>query len=271
MTLLHVMSVLLVAFSGASGAGKSPRAPSAPPAAPVESAPPEAAKPSAAAEEPRDEELEKRLVAIDAAAAKVESLRGRFVQTKHTALLKKPLVSSGTFVVKGELARWETREPRPSVMAVDEGRLRLYFPEQKVVEVYELGEDVREFAGSPLPRLEKLRGSFRISRCREVEPAKPEEGARMLGLELTPREGRMKEHVARIRVLIDTDVPAVSRMEIEDADGERTVIELLEVSANAAVKDADVEFSPPRGTREVYPLRGRGDKGKEPASGGDGK
>lgn len=223
----------------------------------------------AAADSDRDRaELERSLQAIDARAATIRTLRGTFTQRKHTPVLKKPMVSSGTFAIKGSRTRWETLEPRRSVITIDDRGLRLYYPDQKLVEIYEVGEDIRELAASPLPRLGKLRVHFDIERDRTIERPARQGAADLLGLELASRTDEMKRHIARIRVLIDTAVPVVRWMEIEDVDGERTEIELNNVEADAEVADAEVVFQAAPGTREVRPIRGGAGEPNSPRDGG---
>jgi len=240
------MSMFLAAavcFAIASPSAGVPPAPA--PAAPTTVAPDSA--------EPKSE-FEKRLETIDARSAEVRTLRGRFVQKKHTQLLKKPMESSGTVVIKGDKTRWETLEPRKTVMTIDGEGLRIYFPEQKVVEVYGLGDDAREFAGSPLPRLSALRASFDISQAKNSELGASDDDDSLVAIELLPRSEELKEHVTRVRVLIDSSVPAARRIEIVDADGEKTEIEFKDVEINKNVADEDLILKLPAGTREVHPL-----------------
>lgn len=206
-----------------------------------------------------DAAFEARLREVDAQFDEVKTLRGRFVQKKHTPLLRKPLESSGTVAISGERTRWDTAEPRRSVMTIDGRGLRIYFPEQRVVEIYDLGEDVREFSGSPLPRLAKLRESFDLSALGVSEMGGEEGDGSLLAIELLPRTDSLREHIAYVRVLIDSGLPAVRRVEIEDVDGELTEIEFLDVEINALIEEREVELDVPRGTREVHPLDPRAD------------
>jgi outer membrane lipoprotein-sorting protein len=198
--------------------------------------------------------LDKQLEAIDSSAKEIKTLRGKFVQRKHTPLLKKQLESSGTVAIKGDKTRWETAEPRRSVMTIDQRGLRIFYPEQKVVEVFEVGDDVREFAGSPLPRLDKLRKAFEIAALKASEVGGKDDDTSVLAVELLPRSEELKKHVAHVRVLIDSSIPAIRRMEITDVDGERTEIEFKDIKINASLEDADLALDVPPGTREVYPL-----------------
>jgi hypothetical protein len=47
-------------------------------------------------------------------------------QQKFTALLRKPLASSGVVRLKGAVSRWDTRRPEPAVLHADGRELRMY-------------------------------------------------------------------------------------------------------------------------------------------------
>lgn len=214
-------------------------------------------------------ELDRRLDEIDVRLESVKTLKARFEQRKFTPILKKPLVSSGKVAVLGERTLWETQRPNQSVMLTDSRQLRVYYPDQKVIEVYELGEDVRGFSGSPLPRIAPLRAMFEISEGRGDGKRPRDED--VLVLELLPKGETLKKHVERVRVEIDTRVPCARRIEITDIDGERTEIEFRDVTLNAKVDEDEVVLKAPAGTREVWPLgeggAGGGGGGEGPAKG----
>src|SRR4051812_32568629 len=81
-----------------------------------------------------------RLVEIDSRAAKLTDLSADFEQQKHTTLLKKPLVSRGKVQIAGSTMRWDTTNPEPTVMLLDEKEARLYYPKQSTLEIYSLGD-----------------------------------------------------------------------------------------------------------------------------------
>ena len=88
------------------------------------------------------------------------------------------------------------------------------------------------------------------------------EGGRTLRVEYFSAEGRNERFATladdcvkrRVDVIVATTTPAVRRIEIEDADGERTEIEFKDVEINKEVEDSEVGMSAPAGTREVHPL-----------------
>jgi len=260
LNLAIALSLGVIAAVGLAGAGRGTRGRAGDVGGAFAAAQP--GKAGEAGKKAEPSEFEKKLEALDERGGKVRTLRGSFVQKKHTLLLKKPLESRGTVVIKGERTKWETTEPQRSVMTIDGKGLRIYYPDQKLVEVYKLGEDVREFSGSPLPRLAGLRASFDVTELKASEAGGTDDDKSVLAFELRPKGEELRKHLARVRVLVDTEIPATRRLEIEDVDGERTEISFKDVKVNAGVEDADLELGAPAGTREVYPL---GEPPREPA------
>ena len=59
-----------------------------------------------------------------------------------------------------------------------------------------------------------------------------------------------------VRVVIDSTIPCLVRMEITDADGDRTMLELKDIKVNTGVSDARVQLTVPAGTRISRPMGG---------------
>ncbi len=207
-----------------------------------------------------DPVLLKELTEIDARLAKIEDLQAAFTQEKRVALLKKPLISKGTVLVKGQHVRWEVTDPSPSTTLTTPGEIRIHYPKQKLVEVYKVDERMAAVVASPLPRLEVLRKHFKIERAAEPkaghdEPTK-EDGkeATLLRLRLTPLKEELSKHIARVDVVIDREQAIAKRIEIVDADGDRTAITFDGLQTNKGVKDERFKLDLPAGTRVVRPL-----------------
>lgn len=215
-----------------------------------------------------DAGLIKRLEAIDARGAAITDLTANFEQIKHTPLLKKPLVSSGTLRVKGSVVRWETTKPEPSTMRIDERELRIFYPKQSVVEAYPIAADMRRMTASPLPRLAAIRSEFFISGVdvKELDPAASNDGA--IGMLLTPKSDSLKEHVATVRVLIDIASACATRVEITDPDGERTEIVFSRMRTNTGLKDSDLALEVPSGVKVVHLLEGASSRATPTPEGG---
>jgi outer membrane lipoprotein carrier protein len=201
-------------------------------------------------------DLNKRLDDLDRRIAQIKDLTANFEQQKKSALLKKPLTSSGTVKVKGPKVYWDTTKPHRTVMTIDTTEVRIYYPEQKTVEIYPVQGDMATLSSSPLPRMSVIREQFEITEIKpqDIDPAAKPDG--LIAIKLTPKNASLKEHIQQVRVLIDAAAAAARRVEITDADGEQTTLTFTNVKTNTGLTDKDVELSVPKGTTESHPLEG---------------
>ncbi|HTL29516.1 MAG TPA: outer membrane lipoprotein carrier protein LolA, partial [Tepidisphaeraceae bacterium] len=116
-----------------------------------------------------DAVLWQQMLAINARSQQIEDLKATFEQKKFTALLKKPLISTGEVRVKGATMRWDTKEPVPTVMVIDEKEVKLLYPQQKVLEIYKVDQQLSSLAASPLPRLDVLKQHFMFEKLPDKE------------------------------------------------------------------------------------------------------
>lgn len=190
------------------------------------------------------------------AMSQVRDLRADFVESKHSALLKKPLVSKGSLLVRDGRVRWDTAVPHRSIMTVAGGELRLYYPDGAVVEIYPIESELGRLAMTPLPRLSAFQDRFDIT---EADASvfggeEPLDASRFVAIQLAPRSIDLKQHLASVSVLVDTRVPCISMVVMTDPDGERTEITFANVRVNTGVKDSELDFKTPQGARESRPL-----------------
>lgn len=204
--------------------------------------------------------FEKRLLDIDAKMAAITDLRADFEQRKKTSLLKKPLVSRGTLVCKGETVLWSTTSPRKSDMLVGDAKVTVYYPDDALAEVYSMGAGFRDAAGGPLPRISKLKETFDFAEL-DVKLVSPGMQASELkgriAVKLSPKSAELKAHVASVRVLIDQSVPCADRIVIVDPDGDETELLFTGVKINTGMKDSELELKLPQGTKVSTPAQGR--------------
>lgn len=201
--------------------------------------------------------LEERLAIFDAKTSEIADLTAHFEQEKHSVLLRTALVSRGTVRVRGEVIRWEAREPIESVIRVDSHDARIYYPDQKLVEIYELGADLRFLAGSPVARLGALKDRFVIG---------ADDGAgldeRLVGragvfvVSLAARDERLASRIERIRLVLDGDGGVMRQFELTDGEGERTVITFTDIRVNVGLGVEDVALDVPDGVRVSRPFGG---------------
>lgn len=222
-----------------------------PPAAAVPATPPTTPAPA-----PSPTTFEERLAAIDARIATITDMRADFEQTRKTALLKKPLVSRGTLICKNDSVLWHTTQPRESTMLVAGENVTVYYPADKLAEIYPMGARFKDAVGGPLPRLSKLRETFELS---ELAPDQVVPGAQIgdpatrLAIKLTPRTAALRQYIDSVRVLIDTKVPCADRIVIVDPDGEETQLYCFNLRINTNVKDTELELKLPSDTKVNRP------------------
>lgn len=198
-----------------------------------------------------------RLNAVDDKMAKVETLRADFEQRKKTPLLKKPMVSQGGLVCKGDTVLWKTTSPRESAMLVTDASVTVLYVENGLAEVYPIGENSEGLAGGPLPRLAKLVQLFTITEARidaMPSPHDTADPARHLAFTLTPISAELKAHVATITVLIDERIPCASLVVIADPDGDETQVRFSNVRINTPLSESELRLNLPVGTRVSHPV-----------------
>ena len=206
-----------------------------------------------------DGTLAAQLEDVDRRAGETSDLAGRFRQEKHTALLKKPLVSAGRIRVKGSVVRWDTESPEPAVLYSDGREIRMYYPKQSTVEVYPIDRRLSDLAASPLPRLAILRQHFKIEALPREEVSKTDKHqTKLIHLRLTPNNEFLAEHVEEVRVALDVAAACVTRVEMLDTDGDRTVISFTDVKTDTGIRDGQLDLSLPAGTKVSRPLDGAG-------------
>lgn len=210
-----------------------------------------------------DDALGALLALLDQKAAKITDLSAKFTQEKHTAILRRPLVSSGTVRVRPPLVRWDTDRPHASSMLVSREEVRIFYPDQATVEIYDLTDQLGQIAASPIFRLAALREHFTIERAVPREGEKPVAGR--LELRLAPRARALRDHLQEIRLGVDEDSALVRRAEIVNSDGERTVMIFDHVKVNPGLAPEALVLEIPRGTTVVRPLEpGPGKRGDGP-------
>lgn len=189
------------------------------------------------------------LVELDAKVAKIRDFSADFEQQKFTALLRHPMVSRGRVLVKGPRMRWDTASPRRTVMTLDPHEVKIYYPDEKLVEIYRLGDRLADLAASPLPRLAVVVKHFRIAALHDDHA-----GADDVSIRLTPRDEELAKHVDHVDVRIDRRTGCTAAMSLTDADGEKTVITFAHVEIDRGIEDAALELHLPPGTKVSRPL-----------------
>ncbi len=210
-----------------------------------------------------DSALAADLELMDRRVAKIRDFTADFEERKTTAILKKPLVSQGKVKVTGTGSRWDTISPHPSTLVLNADRIRIYYPRRSTLEEYSLDEKLKWLALSPLPKLADLIGRFTIERIPVADLVMGDSNSTYMGLRLTPRDATIGEYLYHVDVVLNTTAAHMVRVEIADADGDRTVISFSNVRMNTGLEEKDIELLVPEGTQIVRPLAGLEKKSPE--------
>jgi outer membrane lipoprotein-sorting protein len=206
-----------------------------------------------------DSKLWSELQQIDARSAHIDSVTADFEQRKFTTMMKRPLISTGHVTASGTTALWKTDKPEPTTMLVTPKEIRIYYPQQAVVEIYPVQGQLGALAASPLPRLDTLQKFFTFERdsAASLDPAATDE--KCLAVRLTPSNDELRQHVKQVRVLLDRATGAIRLAETTDTDGDRTVMTFSKMKLGDALPKDALKLNIPPGTKEVHPLEGLGD------------
>jgi len=206
----------------------------------------------AAAQDRSQAEAWAELYALTERAEPIETYQADFVQKKFTPLLRKPIESKGVVRIAPGVARWDTAPPYASTMFIAAGELWLHYPEQKTLEIYELGDRLDTLAASPVPDLEVLQENFTVASWGWTK------GNKLLTVTMLPKTDELKDAIEEVAVDIDPALGTLRRLAITDLDGETTEMTFHHVKINLKLDPADLELDLPKGTKTVRPLEAVG-------------
>lgn len=198
------------------------------------------------------------LVALSESRPEVKTLSADFRQEKFTPLLRDPIVSRGRVVMLSQTAdtdagsRWETLEPYASTMVIAAGELKLYYPQQQSLEIYDLGDRLDAMATSPVPDLAVLRDNF------SLESSTWNDDRSVLSLSLLPKSEAMQQALQEVKVEVDAAQGVLRRLSLTDLDDETTVMVFENIQLNPPLDPAALELDVPTGTKIVRPLESVG-------------
>jgi outer membrane lipoprotein-sorting protein len=141
-------------------------------------------------------------------------------------------------------------------MRIDDKQLQLFYPRQKVLEVYPTDQKMASLAASPFPRLDVLKKHFSFERLpvKDVDPSAKE--GETLALRMQPLEPELRKHIDEVRVLLQVSTGFVLRATTIDSDGDRVVLSFSNIRINGGIPDRELELVVPRGVKVTHPLEG---------------
>jgi outer membrane lipoprotein-sorting protein len=198
--------------------------------------------------------LSDQLTQVDQAAARIRDLTAHFEQRKFTAMLLQPLISSGQVRSAGSVVRWDTQVPSEIVLYANRSELRLYYPDQKLEEIYPIDQRMSDLLSSPLPRLSTIKEHFTIEAAKAGDLTDLPGGGATLALRLTPADASLAAHVRRVIVVLDTKTGVALAVRTIDPDDDHTDILFSDVRLNTGLDEHSLDLAVPPETTISHPL-----------------
>ncbi|WP_394754093.1 outer membrane lipoprotein carrier protein LolA [Crenothrix sp.] len=154
------------------------------------------------------------LAKITAQLVKTPIAQGQFQQQKRLKILRKPLLSTGTFTYHhSQGVIWKTLTPMPSLLLINETHLLTGQGEQAVPPAF--GSVFKALLGGELNRLTE---SFDIT-------GKDQKNSWQL--QLTPKDALLKKVISSITLTGDTEL---RQLELQEASGNLTQINFTQIT-----------------------------------------
>ena len=181
------------------------------------------------------EDLFKRAAAAQSA---VTTVRASFTETTVSALLREPLVATGTLVasVPVRVVMTYTAPVRKSV-ALDAKRLIVVWPsrpEREELDITETQRRIQKYFVDASPK--QLRETFAIAAATD---AAMRDAYR---LDMTPRRKPVAEGLARLTVWIDRTSFAMLKMTLNYPGGDSKTLQLRDVQVNVPIDESAFEL-----------------------------
>lgn len=185
------------------------------------------------------------LKSLGARLKDTKTLSAQVVQSRKTALLDQPIVSSGTLYYRREPARLVFRltSPKASEIHLDASAYQVYRPDEKRLERIEF-EDA-SITGKLLmvfqPKSEEIGKAFGIRKA----ASKPGE----IEILLEPTDEKIRKRLTRLSIALDEKTSMLKKISTADADGDEVTFDLTEVAIDPALDPSIFELKVPEGTR----------------------
>jgi len=168
-------------------------------------------------------------------------------QTRATALVSKPLFSSGTMLYRREPGRLVFRltEPRASEIHMDRKTYQVYRPEEKRLERIEFEDDALtgQLLGLFDPKPDALGKAFKMSRGDDGQVL------------LEPLDEKLKKRVTSIGLTLKG--ADLHRIRYVQADGDEVLFEMSDIRLNPDLPAGAFDLKVPDGTRILSHKVGR--------------
>ncbi len=194
---------------------------------------------------PSDEPARAALRKLSEKFRDLRTLRCSVAQERKTALLEKPIVSSGVMFYRRDPGRLVFRmtDPRTTEIHMDRATYQVYRPDEKRLERIEFEND--ELTGRLLmvfqPKEDEVGKAF------AVRAGAAKEG--VLEVRLEPRDEKVGKRLRRLVLAVRESDGALLRILYEEAQGDQVRFDLKDVQINPELPAETFELKVPEGTK----------------------
>jgi len=177
--------------------------------------------------------LTRILEAFDRAQKDTSTLVAAFTEKKDLRLLARPVLSRGElYYNRPNQVRWEYVEPDRKVFVITEEMYLAYYPALKRAEEV----PIKKFVGKRLFRFIGLGQSIdELGKYYEFQMAPQSDLKDTYLLLLTPRKKKLREHVAEMKIWVDTSTYLPRQLQYVEADGDSTLLTFHDMRTNGEV------------------------------------
>lgn len=203
--------------------------------------------------------LDDVLESMDRAAPSFKTFSADMKSVTYTAVIKESDDESGQILLKRgkrDMAMLvEFSEPNPKSVAVNDHKAEIFYPKQKTIEEYDIGQ------------YQALLDQFMLvgfgTSGKELASAynvKVLGGAMLAGkstthLELVPKSAEVLKNLKKLELWIPESDPYPVQQKIYLGAGDYKVFTYTNVKMNPPLADSDLKLKVPKDTRRVFPQR----------------
>jgi outer membrane lipoprotein-sorting protein len=177
--------------------------------------------------------VEEALARLEARMSAVKTLRARFVQRKHLAVLEQPLVLEGEICMqKPALFAWHVREPLRYSMVIRDEVVRQWDEDTQRVETISLSSNpafklaIRQMRGWFSGAYSSMLAEYEVTVLGEAP----------ISLQFVPREGGIARAVVEsVTVVFEMDERYIRELHIAEKGGDSTVLTFVDTQLNGPI------------------------------------
>lgn len=175
-------------------------------------------------------DVEETLDRLEKRMSAVQTLKSRFVQQKHLAVLEQPLLLEGEiYMQKPALFAWHVREPLRYSMVIRDEVVRQWDEDTERVQTVSLSKNpafklaIRQMRGWFSGAYRSMLGEYEVTILSEAP----------VSLKFVPREGSFaKAAIESVTVVFERDERYIREMRIEEKGGDSTLLTFLDTQLN---------------------------------------